>query len=335
MISIFAFFNLPPRSLLAATLLDGAALLIYISAYVIFRITHNHRIAANIIIFFLVVIVFVGITITGGFVKSPISQLVILIPLNGYLLLGRRDGWRWMLIAIVTCVCFYVLTLHNMIFFVEWLDPDQQTLMGITLRFVTLVMVGGTLVIYEHITESLNRRLSTERNKFAHQASHDELTQIPNRMEFSHRLDAGIIDCEQREEKLAVLYIDLNDFKPINDQYGHHTGDQLLQAVGKSLSSTVRRSDTVARLGGDEFAIILTGIRNIDDATSIAKKLAQAVLVSIEVDGITITANASIGIALYPDDAKDSETLCKLADRAMYQAKSDQRTFLFHQQLAL
>ena len=142
MIGLFVFFDLPPRSLLAAVLLDGIALIIYIIAYVIFRNTGSYRIAANIVVFFLGFLCFAGISITGGFIESPVSQLVVLIPVNGFLLLGRKDGLRWMFAIFVICGLSYLLTLQDVIFFEQWLEPEQQSLMSVLLLFVSLAMLG-------------------------------------------------------------------------------------------------------------------------------------------------------------------------------------------------
>lgn len=155
-----------------------------------------------------------------------------------------------------------------------------------------------------------------------HQLSfYDTLTRLPNRHLFLERLQLALIAAGREHRKLAVLYLDLDRFKVINDSSGHGAGDALLQAVAKRLASSVRQDDTLARLGGDEFAILLNQIKHPDEAAVVAEKLLVSLCQGFSVEGAQCFTSASIGISIYPDDASNSEQLLKHADSAMYQAK--------------
>lgn len=160
-----------------------------------------------------------------------------------------------------------------------------------------------------------------ERDRDRYLAYHDALTGLPNRTQFLAALQQFMANATRNNHALALLFLDLDRFKPINDDLGHSAGDQLLRAVAERLSAHVRRSDIVARLGGDEFAILLTGFTNTDAIATLATKLLGAVAETFILDGHTVQITASIGVALYPHDEIDAAALLKNADKAMYEAK--------------
>ena len=194
-----------------------------------------------------------------------------------------------------------------------------------------LLVIGFATVLaalafgYHRLLRIENRRLGAEeakaKEKFVHQAFHDELTGLPNRNMFRDHLRLAIADSRRYERKCAVLFCDLDPFKVINDSLGHEAGDQALVSTSQRLESTVRELDTVARFGGDEFTIILHGIREALDAAWLAEKLLAAVSEPLLVKGKKHVLTTSLGIAVFPDDGGDEETLLKNADTAMYQAK--------------
>ncbi len=164
-------------------------------------------------------------------------------------------------------------------------------------------------------------------------AYHDTLTGLPNRMLFHDRLTLALIHSQRKKQKCAILFLDLDQFKAINDTLGHNTGDHLLQGVADRLRHCVRGSDTVSRLGGDEFNVLLQEIDHAEDAAVIAKKIVASVSYPLVINNNAVQITASIGIAVYPDDGNDTETLLKNADFAMYQAKKRGRNNyqFFHQ----
>lgn len=154
-----------------------------------------------------------------------------------------------------------------------------------------------------------------------HMAYHDALTSLPNRILFQNRLEVAILHAKQNARAVAIMILDLDNFKIINDSLGHHTGDLLLKAVAERLMQCVRKSDTIARMGGDEFMIILHEIMQIQDAALIAQKILRTLYQPFQFNGHEIYTSASIGISLYPQDANDTEGLIKHADIAMYLSK--------------
>jgi diguanylate cyclase (GGDEF)-like protein/PAS domain S-box-containing protein len=156
----------------------------------------------------------------------------------------------------------------------------------------------------------------------SHLAAHDALTDLPNRMLLNDRLTQAIESARRHRYQLAVVFLDLDRFKQVNDTVGHGIGDQLLQTVASRLVASVRRSDTVSRYGGDEFVILLSRLEQADDAAASARKVLTAFTMPFEVTGRELHVSASIGVSVYPDDGQDAETLIKNADTAMYSAKA-------------
>ncbi len=175
--------------------------------------------------------------------------------------------------------------------------------------------------LYTVIIHDASERLVHER-RLTYQVEHDELTDLPNRSLLNDRLSAGIARADRDHRKLGVVYLDLDKFKPINDRYGHETGDCLLQAIARRLADAMRQSDTVSRVGGDEFIICLEQIKSEQDAIAAASKISSALKQPFQILGQRIEASASIGIALYPEHGRDAVTLLRHADQAMYAAKA-------------
>jgi diguanylate cyclase (GGDEF)-like protein/PAS domain S-box-containing protein len=157
-------------------------------------------------------------------------------------------------------------------------------------------------------------------------AFHDSLTQLPNRRLLNDRLHQAIVQAKRDQTRLALMFIDLDKFKPVNDDFGHQVGDELLQAVARRLLACVRESDTVARLGGDEFVVLLSVIDVVRDAIRVGEKIHRALIQPFTLsNGQTVSISLSAGIAIYPEHGRDEIELTKRADAAMYQAKTTGR----------
>ncbi|MGH2412789.1 MAG: bifunctional diguanylate cyclase/phosphodiesterase, partial [Microcystaceae cyanobacterium] len=169
------------------------------------------------------------------------------------------------------------------------------------------------------ISGALQRQQKEEVIRY--QALHDSLTGLPNRMLFNELLSKALPNADRRGESLAVMFVDLDRFKTINDTLGHTVGDQLLQEVAQRLTDSLRAGDTVARWGGDEFTILLPQVKQIEDVSNTAERIIQALESVFRFDGHELYVTASIGIALFDDDSYDVETLIKQADAALYRAK--------------
>jgi diguanylate cyclase (GGDEF)-like protein/PAS domain S-box-containing protein len=186
--------------------------------------------------------------------------------------------------------------------------------------------ISHFISMQEDITEQRAAQARIE-----HLAHFDALTGLPNRSLFFDRLSQATAMSKRTNEHVALLFLDLDRFKPVNDTYGHAVGDALLKAVAERVLSCVRESDTVARIAGDEFTVILPRIDSRADATVVAEKIVKAVAEPFHLSGRTVTIGASIGVALCPDDARDGQELVKLADAAMYDAKHHGRnTYRFY-----
>lgn len=190
-------------------------------------------------------------------------------------------------------------------------------------EYLDLVDRFGRNISYalDNFAAAEERRAADERIHYL--ATHDEMTALPNRATFSHMLNASIRASARHDRKLAVLFIDLDRFKVINDTLGHEAGDALLIETGRRITSCLRADDIVARLGGDEFVVILNEVRAADGVATVANNLMTAIGKPIDLSGHNCRVTASIGIAVYPDHGLDEQTLTKCADMAMYAAKED------------
>ena len=178
----------------------------------------------------------------------------------------------------------------------------------------------GAVIVFRDVSKA--RAMAAE---MTHSAQHDFLTGLPNRMLLNDRVNQAITLAPRHSKKVAVLFLDLDGFKHINDSLGHPIGDKLLQSIAKRLVDCVRSSDTVSRQGGDEFVVLLSEMEQSEDAAISAMRLLQAVAEAHTIDQHDLHVTTSIGVSVFPDDGMDAETLIKNADTAMYQAKENGR----------
>lgn len=174
--------------------------------------------------------------------------------------------------------------------------------------------------VLRDVTESV-----FQEKRISHMAMHDVLTNLPNRVLLEERMGQAISEAQYTGFKIAVLFIDLDNFKQVNDIHGHKAGDLLLVAISKILQANLRNSDTLARWGGDEFVVLLQGLQQVDESYRIAEKLLSAMQEEILVESIDASVTLSIGLATFPDDADTSDNLLIQADKALFFAKSDGR----------
>ena len=180
--------------------------------------------------------------------------------------------------------------------------------------------VTGAVIVFRDVSTA--RALTLQ---LAHTAEHDFLTGLPNRLLLNDRIDQAIALAERQGNKVAVLFLDLDRFKFVNDALGHAIGDRLLQSVARKLVACVRGSDTVCRLGGDEFVALLPDLDHSEDAAITARRMLKAVSAVHSIGDHVLDVSTSIGVSIYPDDGSDAETLIRNADTAMYQAKDTGR----------
>ncbi|MGH8503455.1 MAG: PAS domain S-box protein [Gammaproteobacteria bacterium] len=188
---------------------------------------------------------------------------------------------------------------------------------------ITRIPVEGTPEFTAYLRDITERKQTEERLHYL--ANYDGLTNLPNRVLLTNRLQQSLAQAQRYGRSVAILFIDLDRFKSVNDALGHEVGDLLLKAVAGRLLHCVRESDTVARLSGDEFVVMLTDILRPADASQIAQKLVDALHRPFDIAGHSLTVDASIGVSVYPRDGEDAKSLIKNADTAMYQAKQGGR----------
>ena len=181
---------------------------------------------------------------------------------------------------------------------------------------------SGTVIGLVGITREINEMRETE-VALQHLATHDTLTDLPNRFLMIDRLVQLLARAQRAGTSFALLYMDIDDFKVVNDSRGHEFGDLLLQAVAKRLTKSVRQSDTVARIGGDEFVIILETVHEARAAEAVGRNVQRALARSFTIDKQKLAITGSIGISFYPQNGPDSDTLLRSADYAMYLAKRE------------
>ncbi|HET9663255.1 MAG TPA: diguanylate cyclase [Burkholderiales bacterium] len=208
---------------------------------------------------------------------------------------------------------------------------DNATLATI-IGAATMSILALTLIIsafdahFAAHTAKLADSLQVANEQLRSIALHDKLTGLPNRFLLDDRLEQAVFRAGRNESLFALLFVDLDRFKPVNDSFGHRIGDELLKAVARRLQNCVRKGDTVARTGGDEFVIVLNEISRAVDAASISGKVLDELTRPFHVEGHELAISCSIGISIFPEDGKDVATLMVNADKAMYHAKNTGRS---------
>jgi diguanylate cyclase (GGDEF)-like protein len=187
-------------------------------------------------------------------------------------------------------------------------------------EFVLVFTIGLGVVIW--LLEEAHSKAKDSTEQIAQLAFHDPLTGLPNRKLLLDYLSLNILQARRQRDKLAVFFIDLDRFKNINDSLGHSAGDKVLQAVAARVKGAMREADSVGRMGGDEFVVVTPSLASVEDAVHVAQKVRDAIRTPIQVDHRELFVSASMGIAMYPADGEDAESLLKNADTAMYRAKN-------------
>ena len=231
--------------------------------------------------------------LTGKPADDPASLAIAQqskVRVNGNFVIVSRDGRE-------TSIEYSAAPIH---------DPQQAIL--------------GAVIVFRDVIVSRERRL-----QMLHLAEHDALTDLPNRLLLNDRLARSIALARRYDRRLAVLFIDCDRFKYINDTLGHAIGDQVLRSIATRLSACVRESDTVSRHGGDEFVVLLSEVDQPDDARLIAEKIVAAVAAPHDISGHQLELTVSVGIAIYPQDGEDPQSMVMNADTAMYNAKNSGR----------
>jgi len=203
-----------------------------------------------------------------------------------------------------------------------WSRRNDGAVFPVFIRINTIRNQEGKVVSFVGVMSDITERKEKEEllTKLAYR---DPLTQLPNRLLLQDRLAQAMNQADREREELAVLFLDLDGFKSINDSLGHDIGDLMLQEVAKRLQNLIRSGDTVSRLGGDEFIVLLTEMTSEENVAEVALKMTHRLSEPYTLNGKVLRGSASIGIALYPQDSIDADMLIKKADLAMYKAKKE------------
>lgn len=290
--------------------------------------TANLAVAINIMLFIAFIAVQGSTLINGGIAKSPAIDVVVLPVLMAFCLSGRRLGLIW---AALT-VAFHIGVALLINLGVDVALVQKQQLAQETIGAWGIAYIATLFIIY--VFETVHVRLQQERDKEYDEleflASHDALTGLANRRTFHESLSLALDRMRSTRESLAVIYLDLDGFKPVNDTLGHAVGDIVLQTVAKRIGKNVRSADTVARLGGDEFGILLHGVNTLEHAVQVAAKIRDDI--SRPIGGLEMfPVSGSIGIAVAPLHSDDGDTLVRMADEAMFRAKAQKATVELYQ----
>lgn len=243
---------------------------------------------------------------------------VVLYPVYFWIIAGNglRFGTPYLRMAMVMSTLGLTAAVLSSSYWLVHVEVGIGLLVG-------LLAISALFYSMAHRLEETSRRLRERVHESERLATHDHLTGLPNRALFLARLEQELGALPRNRSTLAVLFIDLDGFKAINDDHGHASGDWLLTEVGERLRHAVRRSDTAARIGGDEFAILLTHLHGRGEARAVAEALLQALACEYRLGGrgTVLSVTPSIGLAVAPDDGEDAESLFHFADMAMYAVK--------------
>ena len=260
-------------------------------------------------------LIFFPLLPSAGFATAALSYLPI--TLTGWLW-GRVAGVGAGAASLPLNLSLFALGLGGL----SWLEVGQNAV-----GMLIAAILGGVLGYLRDLRLEMQR----QQDKLFHLANHDALTGLLNRAAFTHLLAEALPktgvsgDNEKGAGGLAILFVDLDGFKAVNDTFGHETGDRLLEAVGKRLKNHTRQEDAVARLGGDEFTLLLRSSEDVAQAERVVTRLYGALQTPFSVGEHTLTVSASIGVSRYPDDGHDVSTLLNHADGAMYGVKRQRK----------
>lgn len=206
-----------------------------------------------------------------------------------------------------------------------WNRNKQHELYAAETTISAVKSASGQLINYISVFSDISL-LKEQQKRLEMLAHYDALTQLPNRVLLADRIVKAQIQADHNQTLLAVCYLDLDGFKPVNDQFGHNTGDELLVEVARRLEDTIRSEDTAARLGGDEFVLLLNNIETLEECRQAAERILTALACPIPINNHEVKIGASMGVVLYPNVSADADTLLRHADQAMYQAKLSGRS---------
>lgn len=311
--------NLTPEGNFAAQLLFAATGMGVLLSMLTLRYLQSRIAALN-----MMLVIYCGAFVAACFIfggtASPTYSLLLLAPVMAGIVGSIGIATTW--IAIVLALWLGVLMAERSGYqFMQIIKPENYGLSIVMAYTAMAVAVVSVIVIYAEMNKALRTSLQQSNEELGHLSSHDQLTGLPNRRFYDERATLALRRSAERGGMTALLYLDLNDFKKINDSLGHGVGDKLLIEVARRMRVTLRETDLVARLGGDEFAAVIEDVKSQEQVARIAQKLTLAIDQPMFVRHHELKFSASIGVALFPIDGRQKQELEELADKAMYFAK--------------
>ncbi len=273
--------------------------------------------------YFMIGFSYIIVTLAFAFSPNPIAGVgwFFVLMMIVFFIKGHRVGTGMFVLLLIT------------ILVVGGLDPSY-TKTQLFIGVLPLLSAFIFMFFSERRNENLRKALEAQKERYAYAARHDPLTRLPNREHFFQRFDHAISEAKKSGEKLAILFIDFDNFKAINDTYGHQMGDLVLQHCARHLQQQIHPHETLARFGGDEFAAILYGAANRQALEKRIRKLIDLSHHPISDGSHTLTVSFCVGCSIYPDDSQAPHQLIEQADQAMYLAKADpKKKYLFYQDL--
>jgi diguanylate cyclase (GGDEF)-like protein len=285
----------------------------------ILRLLDDRIMSLNVMLF-----IFCGAFAAACFVfggsESPTYPLLIMAPAMAAIVGSASLSVSWGLLVLAFWVAVVQAERHG-VQFEQIIVPENHS-MAMMMAYTAMAMsVVSIIIIYAEMNKALRLNLQATNSELDHLSSHDQLTRLPNRRFYDERMALALQRAAELDGMTGLLFLDLNEFKKINDTHGHGAGDKLLIAVAQRLQNSLRETDLVARLGGDEFVAVLEDVKSPEEVTRIAHKLSQAIEQPLYIRQQILSLSASIGVAIFPLDGRQKQELEEKADRAMYLAK--------------
>jgi len=311
--------KLTPQGHSAANILFVATFVGVLLSMSILRFRNDRIMAINVLLFIYAGAFAAACFIFGG-TKSPTYPLLLLAPAMAGLVgsVSLCVAWGLLILAFWAGV---LQAERSGFQFTQIIIPQNHSMAMMVAYIGLAIAVVSIIIIYAEMNKALRQSLQTTNSELAHLSSHDQLTRLPNRRFYDERIGLALRRAAENHGMTGLLFIDLNEFKKINDTYGHGVGDKLLIAVAQRVQNCLRETDLVARLGGDEFVAVLEDVRSPDEVTRIAHKLSQAIEQPLYVRQQILKFSASVGVAIFPIDGRQKHELEEKADKAMYLAK--------------
>lgn len=311
--------DMSPEGRSAATALFVTTGFAVLTTVLILRYLQNRLAAMHILLLAFTSAFTVACVYFGG-TQSPTYALLILAPVMASIVGSVWAASFWTILVILIWVV--ILGLERIgVEFTQIIMPRNYNL-AITMAYAAMgVAVVSVIVVYAELNKRLRHALQKANRELDYLSSHDELTGLYNRRHYDRRMSQALQRAADQGKPLGLLVFDLDDFKEINDSYGHGMGDALLIKLGERLRTHVRETDLIARLGGDEFVVIMENMRSVEDMPMIAAKLVAAIKQPVRLRNAEFRLDVSCGVAMYPQDGDTQQQLEEKADRAMYRAK--------------